>query len=226
MNDHQGEQQDAPSSSSEPLNNLKEGPESEAVPTPEEQGASSIAAGNPEEEPPAGVVDDTSTLDGGGSLARSESETESQSPPLEAQPIAPESAPVSNATATTAKDHPRAGLSEEESNERDKVSVTAHHPEPTLKVKIHLVAVGSAPILKRTKFQIGACNLRYFNWRVRGPERAYDELATRTARRLFVNASILTAITPFLFSLSLSLITLSNGGWLLKRTFLRFHLHG
>ena len=156
MNDHQGEQQDAPSSSSEPLNNLKEGPESEAVPTPEEQGASSIAAGNPEEEPPAGVVDDTSTLDGGGSLARSESETESQSPPLEAKPIAPESAPVSNATATTAKDHPRAGLSEEESNERDKVSVTAHHPEPTLKVKIHLVAVGSAPILKRTKFQIGA----------------------------------------------------------------------
>jgi hypothetical protein len=163
MNDDQfqSERPDAPSySPSEPLNVTETSPVSGAVSTPEEeqqQDASSSGAARG---------------GGGSAAAQSESPSESQqSPPPEADPI---EQPASNGSATGQRDQARpdgCGPSEEgaeapkgNSQQSKDSSSGAGPPPPSAvaeppavpKVKIHLVAVGSAPILKRTKFQIGA----------------------------------------------------------------------
>lgn len=156
MNNNRSEQHDTPYSSEPPKS--KDIPVSEAVPAPEEQDASSIPASNPdsEPEPTSGTNSVASMPDaGGGSSAQSESATEAQSPETEAIPIAPETGPASNGT-TEAQD-PQPGRSEEsKGNNTDSIAAPPPDPPTVPKVKIHLVAVGSAPILKRTKFQIGA----------------------------------------------------------------------
>lgn len=117
---------------------------------PEEQEASSIAPGNPE--PQTGVNIASMPDAGGGSSMQPESATESQSPATEEKPIAPETSPASNDAAEV--QDPRPGV--EKDNNTDSTAARPPDPPAVAKVKIHLVAVGSAPILKRTKFQIGA----------------------------------------------------------------------
>jgi hypothetical protein len=174
MNDDRSERPGEPSSSSEPLNVTETSPASGDAPkTPEvKKGASSGGAASivhPETKP--------SNMPDAATSAPSESPSESQqSPPTEPIPIAPgEPSTASNGSDSEQQGQPRPGSEEadglkDNNNHKDGSRSGAadppHHPPPPLpvveppavpKVKIHLVAVGSAPILKRTKFQIGAC---------------------------------------------------------------------
>jgi hypothetical protein len=162
MNDPSSEQHDDAPSSSEPLNGKESPVESGAVPAPDEQDdASSLQAASIQlmpELPTSSRGDAASTMPDAGGGGGGSSASDSQSPATEEKPIAPAAAPARNAATAEVHD-PRPDGSSEESNKVDtKDSSSAPHPEPPIvpKVKIHLVAVGSAPILKRTKFQIGA----------------------------------------------------------------------
>jgi hypothetical protein len=160
--DRNGEQLGDATSSSEPQN-VKESPVSGAVPAPDEQDALSLQAAASNLELPTSRGDAASMPDagGGGSSVPAEFVSDSQFPDTEAKPIAPAAAPARNATAEVhdpRHDGSSEGSNKVDTNNNTKDSSSAPHPDPPIvpKVKIHLVAVGSAPILKRTKFQIGA----------------------------------------------------------------------